>query len=117
MRLHITIVTLVGWLTATEAGLGAQAIDRRAASRVTVTDQVEQQLRSDDPKEIAWGAYLAAQNRLRSAIPALQGRLAFLSPRDSVPRVSQSLPAALAVLDALVQLNAQLPAESVRDWF
>jgi hypothetical protein len=72
---------------------------------------LQRQLASDDPKEVAWGAYLAAQNQRRAVVPLLQERLTALSATNS-----SSLPTALAILDALVQLDAKLPAQDLGSW-
>ena len=108
MRLHLvgTALLLIG-VGFHGSGLAAQAVIAGPASVQTTTDQVQRQLRSDDPAEIAWGAFLAAQNRLKSAVPLLQERLASRPANDF-------LPTELAILDALVQLDATLPAQAVR---
>jgi hypothetical protein len=88
------------------------------ATVATLTEQLQRQLGSDDLKEVAWGAYLAAQNQRRSLVPVLQERLAALPVTNgSVPPTDGSLPAAMAILDALVQLDAKLPAQTLGPWF
>jgi hypothetical protein len=71
--------------------------------------QVEQQLGSNDPRIVAWGAYRAGVYALRGTVPLLQ-------------RILESPPAATgrtrsvvvdAVLDALIQLHAHLQASSL----
>jgi hypothetical protein len=111
VRLHNagTAVLLV-WVGFRSSGLASQAVTAGPASLATITDEVQRQLGSDDPKDVAWGAYLAAQNQLRSAVPLLEERLASVSTDDS-------LPTALAILDALIRLDATLPAQTLRSSF
>jgi ubiquinone/menaquinone biosynthesis C-methylase UbiE len=71
-----------------------------------IARQVERQLGSTDAREAAWGAYNAGAYQLTSAIPVLQRILA--APPASTDR--ERLALADAVLDALIQLHARVPA-------
>jgi len=93
-------------VTRAVAPLNAQALP-------TVTDATaaaNRLLQSSDPKEIAWGAFTAEQYHLSSAVPLLVGALARSHSADADPRGI----AEFAVLDALVQLHSQVPADVLR---
>src|SRR5262245_55543747 len=89
-------------------GAWAQAVTASSAPYPAVVEQVKRQLVSSDPREVAWGAYIASQNQLREAVPLLERALT---------GVTSSEPAELAVLDALIQLNATVSADSLRPLF
>src|SRR5215471_3000891 len=67
-------------------------------------------LQSSDAKEVAWGAFTAAQYDLGSAVPLL---IAALQRDRSTDADTHGL-TELAILDALVQLRAQVPADLLR---
>jgi hypothetical protein len=64
-------------------------------------------LKSSDAKEVAWGAFTAAQYHVTSAIPLLITALQQISSVDADPHGGTEL----AILDALVHLRAQVPAD------
>lgn len=66
-------------------------------------------LHSDDPRTQAWGAYLALRDRRSEAIPDLLALLAKLQPSQPDPH-----DAMLAVLDALIQMDAQVPVSEAQ---
>lgn len=73
-------------------------------------------LASDQPREIAWAAYLSAQQGRRDLIPKLAALIAGHQqhgPGRDISEVPPDDAAILAVADALIRLRAQLPAETV----
>jgi hypothetical protein len=78
-----------------------------------VAERVDRLLRSDAPRDIAWGAVLSAQYQVRAAVPLLEAALA----RTYDVRQPAAWAVEQALLDALVQLDARLPAASVRPYF
>jgi len=71
------------------------------------------ELRSGLPKEIAWGAFRAAEYRLTDLVPDL---IAVLESPPAAERLERGVLIA-AVLDAAVQLNASLPAAVLRSYW
>src|SRR5262245_33521720 len=71
-------------------------------------DSISRRLRANDPKSVAWGGYLAGEHRVREAMPHLIATL-------ESPRLRQAgrewKGARFAVLDALILLDAQPPAD------
>jgi len=67
-------------------------------------------LQSPDAKDLAWGAFTAAQYHVASAIPLLITALQRDLPAGADPYGA----AELAILDALVQLGAEVPAETLQ---
>jgi len=103
----------------------AQATEPAATVQTNV-EQVPGLLRSDDYKQMAWGAYLAGQYRVSAAVPLLEALLERIELIDdqrqnlTPGRDSQKIEriaTALSALDALVQLNARIPAPSVERFF
>lgn len=98
---------------------GAARADAQSAQTVAdATASTNRALQSSDGKEVAWGAFTAAEYHLTSAIPpliaALQRNLSANAdsaqgtrPAVFDPRASSEL----AILDALVQLHAKVPAD------
>lgn len=78
-------------------------------SQAEIARQVQRLLASTDAREVAWGAYDAGAYQLTEAVPALQRIL------DAPPATADRDRLALtdAVLDALIQLHAHLPAPLV----
>lgn len=76
------------------------------AKREQLTEEVQVQLKSEDPATIAWGAHTAAEFRLRGCIPELRAQLRAKELANEF--------VALALLDALIQANASLPDEELR---
>jgi hypothetical protein len=74
---------------------------------------IETLLRSERAIDVAWGAFWSAQFRRAAAIPDLLR--AFETP-PSGPDVDREL-VAVEVLDALVQLDATVPAAAVRPYY
>lgn len=71
--------------------------------------QVDRNLDSDDSRTVAWAAYNAGEYHLTSTVPKLQRILD--SPPTSKAVERRALPD--VVLDALIQLDAKLPASLV----
>src|ERR1700689_2280637 len=74
-------------------------------------------LRSEDPLRVAWGAWLARQDRQASLIPLLIKKVEEYQPAEQSP--SQTVQrdrydALLVVLDALIGLGATVPAKEAR---
>ena len=86
-----------------------------------VKDNIQQRLRwakewlqSDDPQQMAWGAYLARTDRQRSLIPLLLQKVRDYQSPDtgfSDPVQNDRHNALLGVLDALISLHVQVPVE------
>ena len=84
-----------------------------------VKDNIQQRLRwakewlqSDDPQQMAWGAYLARTDRQRSLIPLLLQKVRDYQSPDtgfSDPVQNDRHNALLGVLDALISLHVQVP--------
>ncbi len=89
-------------------------------------DEVEQWLRSSEPRMVSWGATFAASTADRDALPALEslaGNYKALPPQqydpqgNYVPRTldqKQQLDSMQAVLDALIQLHGTITSEGIR---
>lgn len=87
--------------------------------------QVEDWLRSSDPRIVAWGATFAGSNADAAALPALENlaeTYKSLPPRrydvkgSYVPRTpaqTQQFNSMQAVLDALIQLRGAVPSEGI----
>src|SRR5262245_32351968 len=97
---------LLGIATAQQTGSPAQRFDELKGNLVK---EVRAQLRSDDLKTIAWGAYAAAEFRLESCIPDLRAQLATLAKVDSEKRAE----AVFAIFDALIETKAIVPGEEL----
>jgi hypothetical protein len=69
-------------------------------------------LRSDKPLRVAWGAWLARQDRQTALIPLLVGKVEEYQPGGDVERDRHD--ALLVVLDALIGLGAPVPAKEAR---
>lgn len=67
--------------------------------------EVETRLRSDKLETVAWGAWLASEHRVTTAVPALREALAKLGPMGPAKFAAQ------AVLDALAQNGAKVSPE------
>jgi hypothetical protein len=80
-------------------------------------DWATEWLRSEDPLRVAWGARLARQDRLIALIPLLIGKVREYQPaEESSSETLERDPrdALLAVLDALIEFHAAVPAEEAR---
>ena len=98
------VVTALAFALAAGTALG-QASDEIAKLTAAATER----LRADDPKEIAWGALRAAAQRLVACEPELRGALRRLAG----DRAWLARRAANGVLDALVRIDAKVPAEEL----
>jgi hypothetical protein len=79
------------------------------ASGAGVVREVSRRLRSTDPADLAWGGYLAAENRVHEAEGWL--RRALLRTRSRTSEAHDL--AALALLDALIRIGATVPAHEL----
>ena len=71
-------------------------------------DSISRQLSANDPKSVAWGGYLAGEHRVRAAVPHL---IAALDSSRLRQAGREWKAARFAVLDALILLDAQPPAD------
>jgi hypothetical protein len=73
-------------------------------------------LHSNDPRRLAWGAWLAKQDRQTSLIPLLNEKVAEYQPTEgfSSPADLDRHDSLLPVLDALIAMHAAVPAEQAR---
>lgn len=69
-------------------------------------------LQSDDPLRVAWGAWLARVDRQKGLLPLLTQKVVEYQSRGTIPNAANASAhdALLAVLDALIELRATLPA-------
>jgi hypothetical protein len=102
---RLTALTLAFVLTATLLRAQAQA-SAWSQTLVDATADARRQLRSADPREVAWGAFRAAEYRLAAVIPDLRAVLQAPPSGDSVERSAMIA----ALLDAAMELDARLPA-------
>ena len=88
---------------------GQQPSTIRSQPLDEVRRQVAQDLESADPRRVAWGVYLAGVYQFTAAVSTLQRML------ESPPAMTERERPAFVdvVLDALIQLNARLPAPLV----
>lgn len=82
---------------------------RLAAQRAQLVTDATAQLQSQDIAQVAWGAYAVAQFRLQECAPAVRKALGHLPWRDA----TSDRCATLALLDALIQTDAVVPAEEL----
>jgi hypothetical protein len=75
-----------------------------------VTAAVDRLLQSNDATEVAWGAFTASQYHVVSAIPRLTAALG----RGLDGNLNAARAAELGILDALVQLDAEVPVDVLR---
>ena len=85
-------------------------------TRQAIAQETRRQLRSPDPKEVAWGAFRAAEYRFVEVVPEIVAAL----EAPSAPDGSERFATVSALLDSLVQLDASVPAAVLplfwRDW-
>lgn len=84
------------------------AVGQQAApstDRAAIATDADRLLRSADPKDVAWGAFTAGQFHVVSAVPLITSALTRPLGGDRVAREA----AELTLLDALIQLDAQVP--------
>ena len=101
------VATAVLCLVCRSSAFAAPAVRAQATYTPPNIYQVQALLQSFEEKDVAWGAFYAGQFKLRSTIPLLLDRLASVA-------TNASSPAELAILDALIQLDASVPAETLR---
>jgi hypothetical protein len=79
-------------------------------------DWATEWLRSEDPLRVAWGARLARQDHLMALIPLLIGNVREYQRAEESSETLGRDPrdALLAVLDALIEFHATVPAEEAR---
>ena len=76
-------------------------------------------LQSDDPRKIAWGAWLARVDQQKELIPVLIQKVVEYPSSDPFPDWTgdSSHNALLAVLDALIELRANVPTGEAHKLF
>ncbi len=102
----VTASLLVGVLLLT--GGRAHAQSPQTFGQTTAT--ANRLLQSHDVKDVAWGAFTASQYHIVSAVPLLTAALGREVGGDADARRA----AELAILDALVLLDAHVPVEALR---
>lgn len=80
-----------------------------AALRAKATEDVRDQLKSDDLATIAWAAHTHAEFRLDGCVPELRAKLASIAEQKGEERDFT----ALAILDALIQADKDVPGEEI----
>jgi hypothetical protein len=105
--LRLTLVALC--LAVASPAVGQELAASSQMSSAQITRLVETELVSPDAREVAWGAFNAGAYQVKSAVPLLQRVL------ETPPVTAEHEPVALvdAVLDALIQLHAQVRASVV----
>ena len=119
--LHHFIV--LGYMVATLSGQSLGQVSS-SASRPPSEETIESQLFSGDPRLVAWGAHAALVARDHNLVPDLlslagkwqppQDRDATETPAELTQQQKDERDATAAVLDALIQLHAQVPSETLR---
>ncbi|MGE3172141.1 MAG: hypothetical protein AB7O97_05895 [Planctomycetota bacterium] len=79
-----------------------------APLRAALELEVRSRLRSPEPATVAWGAWIAGSFGIEAAAPRLRALLAAIDGRDLESRLVR-----LHLLDALVRLGVEVPAEEV----
>jgi hypothetical protein len=87
----------------------ASPAQRFAELKSNLVKEVQAQLRSDDLRTIAWGAYAAAGFRLERCIPELRAKLATLAKGEGEDRAAT----VCAIFDALIETKAIVPGEEL----
>jgi hypothetical protein len=105
------LIVAAGFLLVCSPGVYGQPIPGRPLDAVVA--EAERQLRSDDPREVAWGAVTSGQYHLLTLRPLIEAALT--RRYDASGRTAWALEQAL--LDALVQLDARVPAAAVLPYF
>ena len=90
----------------------AQAAQPPTSEHVVRVAAARRQLQSRDPATVAWGAFDAANYRLIELAPELAALLEKTQPGGSFEQWA----VALAVLDAVAQLDVPIPAEILRPY-
>jgi hypothetical protein len=113
MRIHrfggaVVILSLLA------CGASAETLAQAPEAVRGLAVQVPEWLQSGDPQRVAWGAYLAAQYRMSSAVPLIEAALdrTDVTGGGCASSQCQSPAVVFALLDALVQLDA--PVDPVR---
>ena len=129
-RAAVTAIAVGSSLAAAQDPLAAhESLAAKAASARNWTE-VRVLLQADDRASAAWGAYRVGQLKLREAVPDLERVLRTLAdPKDLPAKIgapaadddskesTERLACARAALDALVQLEAKLPADALERWW
>jgi hypothetical protein len=89
-------------------GPAGVAVGQAPAESPTAAE-VAAKLASDDPAEVAWGAFLAGERRVYEAVPALVERASGTLPGDGALREAIRM----TIADALIRLDAELEPEEV----
>jgi hypothetical protein len=119
---HPTLLKLTGLFLALSATLAAQQPPATDPVSLLHSDALQRTawatewLHSDDPLRLAWGAWLAKQDRQTGLIPLLNEKVAEYQPAESFSSQSERdhHDALLAILDALIELHAAVPAAEAR---
>ncbi len=93
-----------------EADLRARGVCKPA--RLATLEEVRAHLGSKDLPTVAWGAHLAAENRLKDAAPDICRSLVRLGKRDC----REIRFVGMALLDSLIRLGADVPQAALRPW-
>lgn len=99
---------LVGLLIWHPSGVAAQELARPAASQAVPAADVLALLQSSNPREQAWGAWIAGRDVMRDMIPPLQKLIASRLGTTTFP----DMYVMDIALDALIQLRATVPPEA-----
>jgi hypothetical protein len=93
-------------LTCAAARTDGQSLQAVGADKIAIG----RLLQSNDAKDVAWGAFTASQHHVMSAVPLLTAALG----RELGALADARRAAELAILDALVQLDARVPVDALR---
>jgi hypothetical protein len=109
-RFRISQTVIIGAVVAFTTGAvhGQSQALPTPQDRVPVLGDVEKRLQSGVARDIAWGAFLAAQYRLVGAVSLIATAL-----QTPVPEQIEKHSMISALLDALIQLDAHLPAREL----
>lgn len=118
-RIQLLPFVLLFFLASLSAQVPSQTSASDPASLLRVDSQqrslwAHEWLSSDDPRHVAWGAWLAKQDELRDLIPVLIQHVEEYQPVDpgtSTQADRDRHDALLAVLDALITMQAAVPSE------
>ncbi len=95
--------------------LGANLSGQDATDAVTRGNQllgIISRLKSYDMAQVAWGAHLAAKDNLKRLVPELRKTLRSLEEQ----KLSKVRYASMALLDALIRLDAKVPPGEIEPW-
>jgi len=112
IRTTLSVAFAFGLLPLAPAQDKSTPAQRFAELQANLVKEVTGQLRSDDLATVAWGAYTAAEFRLATCGPDLRAKLAALAKVEPGKRQY----AALAILDALIQTQTNVPGAEVEPY-